>query len=114
MAAPIGRQAASTHALIPISISSHASSIMPLWLHWIILGLVAGALAKFIMPGRDPAGCLVTIALGVAGAFIGGWAGIVLGWGRISQTRFDLRSVGLATLGAIVLLTAGRIVVRRR
>ncbi|HEX8717119.1 MAG TPA: GlsB/YeaQ/YmgE family stress response membrane protein [Gemmatimonadaceae bacterium] len=87
---------------------------MPLWLHWIILGLVAGALAKFIMPGRDPAGCLVTIALGVAGAFIGGWAGIVLGWGRISQTRFDLRSVGLATLGAILLLTAGRIVVRRR
>ena len=39
---------------------------MPLWLYWIVLGLVAGALAKFLVPGRDPPGCIVTIALGIA------------------------------------------------
>ena len=57
---------------------------MPLWLYWILLGLVAGTLAKFLVPGRDPAGCLVTIALGIAGALLGGWAGTLLGFGRVS------------------------------
>ena len=54
---------------------------MPLWLHWIVLGLVAGALAKFLMPGRDPAGCLITVALGIVGALLGGCIGSHLGWG---------------------------------
>ncbi len=87
---------------------------MPLWLHWILLGLIAGALAKFLVPGRDPAGCIITVVLGIAGALLGGWIGSLLGWGAISQSRFDPRSIVLATLGAILVLLAGRILFRYR
>ncbi|MGI8497577.1 MAG: GlsB/YeaQ/YmgE family stress response membrane protein [Gemmatimonadaceae bacterium] len=87
---------------------------MPLWLQWIVLGLLAGALAKFLVPGRDPAGCLVTIALGIAGAFIGGWIGTLVGWGRVTSPELHPRSVALATLGAIVVLLLGRLIFRRR
>ncbi|MGH7720270.1 MAG: GlsB/YeaQ/YmgE family stress response membrane protein [Gemmatimonadaceae bacterium] len=87
---------------------------MPLWLHWILLGLLSGTLAKFLVPGRDPPGCIVTIVLGIAGAFVGGWIGTRVGWGAVSQSAFDLRSVGLATLGAIVLLLVGRLFRRPR
>lgn len=86
---------------------------MPSWLHWILLGLLAGALAKYLVPGRDPAGCILTVALGIAGALIGGWIGTMLGWGTVSGTGLGPRSIGLATLGAIVLLVLGRIIVRR-
>ncbi len=72
------------------------------WLSWIALGLVAGILAKWIMPGRQGGGCLMTILLGVAGAFIGGWVGTQLGWGTVAA--FDLRGLGLAVGGALVLL----------
>ena len=82
---------------------------MPLWLHWILLGLLAGTLAKFLVPGRDPPGCIVTIALGLAGAFIGGWIGTAVGWGTVGQSEFSPRSIALATLGAIVLLLIGRL-----
>jgi len=82
---------------------------MPLWLYWILLGLVAGTLAKFLVPGRDPSGCIVTIVLGIVGAFIGGWLGTRFGWGTVSTGVFDFRSVALATLGAIVLLLIGRL-----
>ncbi len=71
-------------------------------LTWILFGLIAGALAKFIMPGKDPGGCIVTILLGVIGAFLGGWIGTQLGWGTIDG--FDFRSLGLAILGALVIL----------
>jgi uncharacterized membrane protein YeaQ/YmgE (transglycosylase-associated protein family) len=87
---------------------------VPLWLHWILLGLIAGALAKFLVPGRDPAGCIITVVLGIAGALLGGWIGSLMGWGRISQSRFDIRSVVLATLGAILVLLIGRFVFRYR
>lgn len=87
---------------------------MPLWLHWILLGLIAGALAKFLVPGRDPAGCIITVVLGIAGALLGGWIGSLVGWGDISQSRFDIRSVFLATLGAILVLLVGRFVFRYR
>lgn len=83
-------------------------------LRWILLGLVAGALAKFLMPGRDPAGCIVTVVLGVAGAVIGGWIGSLFGWARITTPTLDLRSIAIATLGAIVVLALGRLVGRRR
>ena len=56
---------------------------MPLWLYWILLGLLAGSLAKFLVPGRDPSGCIITILLGIVGAFIGGVIAIQLacvGW----------------------------------
>ena len=85
---------------------------MPLWLDWIILGLVAGTLAKFLLPGRDPTGCIFTILLGIIGAFVGGLIGTLVGWGRVTQGGLDLRSVGIATAGAIILLVVGRLVRR--
>ena len=86
---------------------------MPLWLHWIVLGLVAGALAKFLVPGRDPPGCLITVALGIGGALLGGWIGTQLGWGTVNGQRLDLRSVALSTAGAALLLLTGRLIWRR-
>ena len=79
-------------------------------LTWIVLGLVAGALAKFIMPGRDPGGIIVTIVLGIVGALVGGFLGTLLGFGDISG--FDIRSVVIAVIGAIVLLAIYRAVRR--
>lgn len=81
---------------------------MPLWLYWILLGLVAGTLAKFLVPGRDPSGCIVTIVLGIIGALLGGFIGTRIGWGTVTTGSFDFRSVALATLGAILLLLLGR------
>ena len=87
---------------------------MPLWLYWVLLGLLAGSLAKFLVPGRDPSGCIVTVVLGILGAFIGGLIGSALGWGHVSAGDFDLRSLGIATLGAIVVLLVGRLLRRLR
>ena len=87
---------------------------MALWLYWILLGLLAGALAKFLVPGRDPSGCIVTIVIGIAGAFLGGVIGTYLGWGRVTQGTIDLRSVGIATAGAVVVLLILRLVRRPR
>ena len=81
------------------------------WLTWTVLGLVAGALAKFLVPGRDPSGCIITVLLGIAGAFVGGMIGTGLGWGGVTGA-LDLRSIGLATLGAIVVLLLGRLLRR--
>ena len=75
-------------------------------LSWIVLGLVAGAVAKFLMPGKDPGGCIITMLLGVAGALIGGFIGSRLGWGTV--TGLDLRSFALAVGGAILLLLVYR------
>ena len=71
-------------------------------LSWIVLGLAVGALAKWIMPGSQGGGFLVTTLLGIAGAFVGGFIGSLLGLGSISG--FNLGSVVLATVGALVLL----------
>jgi len=76
-------------------------------LAWIVFGLVAGALAKFIMPGKDPGGIIVTILIGIAGAVLGGFIGTQLGFGGVSG--FDLRSMGIAIVGALVLLWLYRI-----
>jgi len=81
-------------------------------LYWTLLGLVAGTLAKFLVPGRDPSGCIVTVLLGITGALLGGVAGSLLGWGRVTSGHFDVRSVALATAGAIVVLLLGRLVRR--
>lgn len=74
---------------------------------WIFLGLVAGALAKFIMPGKDPGGFLVTIVIGVLGGVIGGFLGTFIGLGKIES--FDLGGILIATVGAIVLLLLYRL-----
>jgi len=79
---------------------------------WILLGLIAGAVAKLIMPGDDPGGCIVTILLGVAGAFVGGFIGRQLGWGPVNG--FDFHSLGIAILGSIVLLLGYRFIVKRK
>ncbi|MBC7773078.1 MAG: GlsB/YeaQ/YmgE family stress response membrane protein [Pyrinomonadaceae bacterium] len=71
-------------------------------LSWILFGLLAGLIARALMPGRDPAGCIVTVLIGIAGAFIGGFIGTQLGYGDLSG--FDLRSLLLAVVGALVLL----------
>jgi len=76
----------------------------------IILGLLVGALAKWIMPGRNPGGLFVTMVLGVAGAMIGGFIGTQLGVGDV--TGFNLISIVLATLGAIILLIIFRVLTR--
>jgi uncharacterized membrane protein YeaQ/YmgE (transglycosylase-associated protein family) len=73
---------------------------------WIILGLIAGTIARLLHPGRDPGGCLITILFGIGGALVGGFIGTTLGWGRVNG--FDLRSLGLAVLGSLILLIAYR------
>ncbi len=75
-------------------------------LSWILFGLIAGLLAKWIMPGKDPGGFIVTILIGIAGAVVGGFISTALGFGDISG--FDLRSMLIAIGGALVLLFAYR------
>ena len=79
-------------------------------LSWIVMGLIVGMLAKFIMPGKDPGGFIVTILIGIAGAFVGGYIGSFLGLGAI--TGFNLGSLLLAVGGAIILLVLYRVVKR--
>ena len=71
-------------------------------LSWLLFGLIAGLVARAVTPGPNPHGCFVTVAIGIAGAAIGGWIGTQLGLG--SFDGFDLRSLGLAIMGSIVLL----------
>jgi uncharacterized membrane protein YeaQ/YmgE (transglycosylase-associated protein family) len=71
-------------------------------LSWILFGLVVGALAKLVMPGKDPGGIIVTILLGIAGAFVGGFIAVAVGFG--------IGTIVLAVLGAMLLLFAYRTV----
>ena len=75
-----------------------------------VLGLIAGALAKFIMPGRDPGGIIVTILIGIAGALIGGFLSTKLGYGAVDG--LDIRSIVIAVVGAIILLILFRVIRR--
>ncbi len=77
-------------------------------LTWIILGLIAGVLAKFIMPGRDPGGIIVTILIGIGGAVLGGYIAAQFGFGSVRG--LDLRSIGIAIGGAFLLLLIYRLV----
>ena len=82
-------------------------------LSWILFGLIAGAVAKYIMPGKDPGGCLGTILIGIAGAAIGGFVGTrLLNIGAV--TGFNLPSLGIAILGAFILLLIYRLFLQRR
>ena len=84
---------------------------------WIIFGLIAGVIAKAIMPGKDPGGIIITILLGIAGSLIGGFIGRALfGYGQrasdsgaLTQPGF-LMSLVLAVVGAIVLLALYRLI----
>ena len=77
---------------------------------WIIFGLIAGAIAKLIMPGDDPGGFIVTILLGIAGALIGGFIGTALGFGDV--TGFNFGSFVIAIVGAFLLLLIYRMIKR--
>ncbi len=76
---------------------------------WIVLGLVAGALAKLLMPGKDGGGWLMTMVLGIAGAFVGGFLGDLAGVGG-GADGINLGSIITATVGAIVLLLLYRMI----
>lgn len=78
---------------------------------WIILGLVVGVIAKLIMPGKDPGGFIITIILGIAGAFIGGFIATRLGLGTV--TGFDIRSLLIAVGGAVLLLIVYRMIKKK-
>jgi uncharacterized membrane protein YeaQ/YmgE (transglycosylase-associated protein family) len=79
-------------------------------LGWILFGLVVGAVAKLIMPGRDPGGIIVTMLLGIAGAVLGGFTGRALGLYGEGEAAGFLMSL----VGAVVLLALYRMMVRRR
>ena len=77
---------------------------------WIIFGLLAGLIAKFIMPGKDPGGVFITIALGIAGALIGGFIATSLGYGGVDG--FNFGSFVIAVIGSIILLFGYRMIRR--
>ena len=79
-------------------------------LSWILMGLIAGAIAKLLMPGNDPGGCIITIVIGVAGALLGGFLATLLGFGGVSG--FDFRTLIIAVLGSIILLAIFRMLRR--
>jgi uncharacterized membrane protein YeaQ/YmgE (transglycosylase-associated protein family) len=78
---------------------------------WIILGLLAGGIAKLLLPGRDPGGVLGTIVIGVLGAFVGGWLSSHFLHRPVQHTFFDARNWGAAIVGSLVLLILYRITI---
>jgi uncharacterized membrane protein YeaQ/YmgE (transglycosylase-associated protein family) len=80
---------------------------------WIFFGLIAGIVAKLLMPGRDPGGCIITMLLGILGAFVGGFIFELL-TGRPQAMRFDFGSLFVAIIGAVVVLLIYRLIVGRR
>ncbi len=77
---------------------------------WIVIGLLAGGIAKLIMPGRDPGGIIVTILLGIAGALLAGFLGQALGWYDAGEGAGFLAAI----VGALIILTLYRLLLRRR
>lgn len=77
---------------------------------WIVFGLIVGAIAKLLMPGRDPGGIIVTMLLGIAGAVAGGWLGRAIGWYGPNDGAGFL----MALVGAVILLWIYRLAIGRR
>ena len=77
---------------------------------WIVIGGIAGAIAKLLMPGRDPGGCIITVLLGVVGALVAGWLGRQLGWYETGEGAGFLAAI----VGAFLLLLVYRLVARGR
>ncbi|GAA2867683.1 GlsB/YeaQ/YmgE family stress response membrane protein [Pseudonocardia halophobica] len=80
---------------------------------WIVVGLIVGALAKLIMPGKDPGGIIVTCIIGIVGGLLGGWISSAL-FGVDTGSFFDLRTWVIALIGSLVLLGIYRLIVGRR
>ena len=80
------------------------------WIAWIIIGLIAGAIAKAITPGRDPGGCLITIVLGIGGSVLAGFLGQQLGWYRPGEGAGFLAAI----VGAVARLLVWRMIAGRR
>jgi uncharacterized membrane protein YeaQ/YmgE (transglycosylase-associated protein family) len=78
---------------------------------WIVIGGIAGAIAKLLMPGKDPGGCIITVLLGIAGALVAGWLGRMIGWyGPNDQGAGFVAAI----VGAFILLGIYRLVAGRR
>ena len=80
------------------------------WLSWIVIGALAGGIAKLLMPGRDPGGCIITIVLGIAGAALAGFLGNQLGWYEQGEGAGFIAAI----IGAIIILFIYRLVAGRR
>jgi uncharacterized membrane protein YeaQ/YmgE (transglycosylase-associated protein family) len=76
----------------------------------LVIGLVVGAIAKLLMPGKDPGGCIITILLGIAGAFVAGYLGQVVGWYQPGQPAGFIASV----IGAMILLLLYRLLFHKK
>jgi uncharacterized membrane protein YeaQ/YmgE (transglycosylase-associated protein family) len=79
------------------------------WLWWIVIGLLAGGIAKAVMPGKDPGGCIITILLGIGGAVVAGFVGQSLGWYEAGEGAGFLAAI----VGAVLILFVYRLVARR-
>lgn len=77
---------------------------------WIVIGLLAGAIAKLLIPGKDPGGCFMTILLGIAGALLAGFLGQAIGWYGPGEGAGFVAAI----VGALLLLLAYRVVAGRR
>jgi uncharacterized membrane protein YeaQ/YmgE (transglycosylase-associated protein family) len=77
---------------------------------WIVIGGLAGGIAKLLMPGRDPGGCIVTILLGIAGAVVAGWIGQAVGWYETNEGAGFIAAI----VSAFLLLFIYRLIARRR
>ena len=80
------------------------------WIAWIIIGGIAGAIAKLLMPGKDPGGCIITVLLGIAGALLAGFLGQVLGFNSAMNGAGFIGAI----VGAFLILLLYRVVVSRR
>ncbi|MFF8982876.1 GlsB/YeaQ/YmgE family stress response membrane protein [Streptomyces globisporus] len=81
---------------------------------WILIGLLAGAIAKALMPGRDPGGCLITMLLGIAGGLLGGWLGKVIFGVDSIDGFFSLSTWIAAVVGSVILLALYRLIAGNR
>ena len=77
---------------------------------WIVIGLLAGGIAKLLMPGKDPGGCIITILLGIAGALLAGWLGKAIGWYDTNEGAGFVAAI----VGAFILLGIYRVIAGRR
>jgi uncharacterized membrane protein YeaQ/YmgE (transglycosylase-associated protein family) len=77
---------------------------------WIVIGGIAGAIAKLLMPGKDPGGCIITILLGIGGAVLAGYLGHALGWYKTGEGAGFIAAI----VGAFILLGIYRLVAGRR